>query len=142
MTRPHKCRRVCGQPQINCFQPKGVQVTDLEEVKLSVDEFEALRLADLAGLYQEEAARQMGVSRQTFGNIINTAHRKLADVIVNIKTLKIEGGVVEFDAQTSVCPQCKHKRETAAGLSTPKCEQCLKHDNRQQFEPIPVKKKY
>jgi predicted DNA-binding protein (UPF0251 family) len=67
----------------------------LEEVNLTLDELEAVRLADLEGLYQEDAAKKMGISRQTFGNIINSAHKKIADVLLNAKALKIEGGVVK-----------------------------------------------
>jgi predicted DNA-binding protein (UPF0251 family) len=67
----------------------------LEEVNLTLDELEAVRLADLEGLYQEDAANKMDVSRQTFGNIINSAHKKIADVLLNAKALKIEGGVVK-----------------------------------------------
>ncbi|MDD5692416.1 MAG: DUF134 domain-containing protein [Candidatus Omnitrophica bacterium] len=67
----------------------------LEEVNLTLDELEAVRLADLKGLYQEEAAKKMDISRQTFGNIIEKAHRKIADVLLNAKALKIEGGKVK-----------------------------------------------
>jgi len=67
----------------------------LEEVNLTLDELEAIRLADLEGLYQEDAAKKMGISRQTFGNIINSAHKKIADVLLNAKALKIEGGTIE-----------------------------------------------
>lgn len=67
----------------------------LKEVGLTLDELEAIRLADLEGLYQEDAAGQMKISRQTFGNIINSAHKKIADALVNGKALKIEGGVVK-----------------------------------------------
>jgi predicted DNA-binding protein (UPF0251 family) len=54
-----------------------------------------MRLADLGGLYQEDAAKKMNVSRQTFGNIINSAHKKVADALLNAKALKIEGGNIE-----------------------------------------------
>jgi len=66
----------------------------LEEVNLTLDELEAVRLADWDGLYQEDAAKKMDISRQTFGNIINSAHKKVADVLLNAKALKIEGGPV------------------------------------------------
>jgi len=69
-------------------------VHELEEVVLSLDEFEALRLADLDGEYQEEAARRMGVSRPTFSRIVEVAHRKVADALVHGKVLRIEGGHV------------------------------------------------
>jgi predicted DNA-binding protein (UPF0251 family) len=81
-------------PDKNYFKPRGIPASQLEEVVLSLDEFEAIRLADLEGLYQEEGARKMNISRQTFGRIIDSAHKKIADVLVNGKALKIEGGEV------------------------------------------------
>jgi predicted DNA-binding protein (UPF0251 family) len=66
----------------------------IEEVVMTLDEFEALRQADLGGLYQEQAAEQMGVSRPTFSRIIESAHRKVADALVHGKALRIEGGPV------------------------------------------------
>ena len=71
-------------------------MTELEEIALGFDELEAIRLADLDGLYQEDAAQKMKVSRQTFGNIIHLAHAKIAEAIVKGKALKIEGGVYRF----------------------------------------------
>ena len=64
----------------------------LEEVVLTIDEFEAVRLADLEGLYQEQAAEKMNVSRQTFGRIIESARKKVAEALVQGKALKIGGG--------------------------------------------------
>jgi len=68
----------------------------LEEIVLTVDEFEAVRLADLQEMYQEDAAKKMNISRQTFGNIIQSAHRKIADAIVNTKAIKIDGGNIKM----------------------------------------------
>jgi uncharacterized protein len=96
MTRPCKCRRVRCRPDALYFKPRAVPLSMLEEVVLAIDELEAIRLADLEGLYQEEAAGKMMISRQTFGNIIAKAHKKVADALVNSKALKIEGGVVKM----------------------------------------------
>ncbi len=93
MSRPFKCRRVCGNPKTEYFKPRGIPISSLEEVSLTIDEFEAIRLADLEGLYQEDAAKKMNISRQTFGNIIESAHKKIADSVVNAKALKIKGGI-------------------------------------------------
>lgn len=98
MPRPFKCRRVRCKPDMNYFKPRGIPVDSLKEVPLTVDEFEAVRLADLEDLYQEDAAVKMGVSRQTFGNILHVAHKKIADCLVNAKALKIEGGMVRVAA--------------------------------------------
>jgi len=67
-------------------------MTELTEVILALDETEAIRLADLEGLYQEDAAARMKISRQTFGNIIHAARAKIAEAIIKGKALKIEGG--------------------------------------------------
>ena len=76
---------------------------------VTVDEYEAIRLADYEQLYQEEAAGKMNISRQTFGRIIEAAHKKIADVLMNGKALKIEGGKVSFD-ETKPCGHAKkHK---------------------------------
>ena len=92
MPRPFKCRRVCGTPGADYFKPRGIPLSALQEIGLTIDEFEAIRLADLEELYQDDAANKMAISRQTFGNIVAAAHKKIADAIVNGKALKIEGG--------------------------------------------------
>ena len=92
MARPINCRRVGSMPESNYFKPRGIPLSVLEEVVLTVDEFEAIRLADLESLYQEKAAEKMKVSRQTFGRIIDSAHKKVAEALVQGKALKIEGG--------------------------------------------------
>ena len=95
MPRPCRCRRIRCRPDTNYFKPRGIPLDALEEVNLTLDELEAIRLADLGDLYQEAAAKKMNVSRQTFGNIINSAHKKIADALLNAKALKIEGGNIE-----------------------------------------------
>ena len=106
MPRPKCCRNVCGVPDKNYFKPRGIPISQLEEVVLRLDEYEAIRLADYEQLYQEEAAASMNISRQTFGRIIETAHKKIADVLMNGKALKIEGGEVTLN-ETKPCGQEK-----------------------------------
>ena len=109
MPRPKCCRNVCGVPDKNYFKPRGIPISQLEEVVLRLDEYEAIRLADYEQLYQEEAAARMNISRQTFGRIIEAAHKKIADVLMNGKALKIEGGEVAFD-ETKPCGHGKGRR--------------------------------
>ncbi len=97
MPRPRNCRRVGRKPASNYFKPRGIPLSALELVNLTFDELEAIRLADLDGMYQEEAAEKMNVSRQTFGRIIESAHKKIADALVNGKALSIEGGNIQLD---------------------------------------------
>ena len=99
MPRPFCCRRIAGRPAASTFKPIGVPVLEVEEVVMSLDEFEAVRLADLDGLYQEQAAEQMNVSRTTFSRIIDAAHRKMADAIVHGRALRIAGGAVQVSGR-------------------------------------------
>jgi predicted DNA-binding protein (UPF0251 family) len=95
-------------PDETCFRPKGMTALSLEEVLLTLDEYEAVRLADFERLYQEQAALRMNISRQTFGRIIESAHRKIADVLVNGKALKIEGGDVSIEKAKQIrCHRCR-----------------------------------
>ena len=94
MSRPLSPRRIACRPDATYFKPAGIPLRVLEEVTLTLDEFEALRLADLEGLYQEQAAEQMQVSRQTFGRIAESAHQKVADALVHGKALRVDGGPV------------------------------------------------
>jgi len=109
MPRPKCHRHICGMPDKNYFKPRGIPTVDLEEVVLKLDEFEAIRLADYEQLYQEKAAEQMNISRQTFGRIIEAAHKKIADVLLNGKALKIEDGEIALDENKS-CGHGKGRR--------------------------------
>lgn len=106
MTRPFKCRKITAEPRSYYFKPRAVPLCQLEENILQLDEFQALKYAELDGKDQAAAAAAMKVSRQTFGNILASARRKLADAVVNGKALKIEGGPVQLSR-----PSCggKHK---------------------------------
>ena len=85
-----KRRCVCCSPSASFYKPVGVPLRELEEVVLGIDEVEAMRLADLEGLYQADVAEKMGVSRQTVGNMLNRVHQKIADALINGKALRID----------------------------------------------------
>ena len=130
MPRPHKCRRIGCDPKTGYFKPHGVPVRQLQQVNLTLDELEAVRLADLEGMYQEHAASQMNISRQTFGNIIVSAHKKIADALLNAKALKIAGGTyVRADTRRFRCCCCNHVWEVAHGTARPTgCPHCRKRE--------------
>jgi uncharacterized protein len=125
MPRPCKRRRVICRPQALSFGPAGTPAPTLEAVSLTRDELEALRLADYEGLYQEQAAAKMKISRQTFGNIVGAARNKVADFLVNGKRLSIEGGAVEVDRCRFVCAACGHAWSVSRGAGRPAaCPRC------------------
>ena len=90
--RPKKTRWVKCAPGERCFKPKCKPLNKLEGVCLTMDEFEALRLADLEEMHQVDAAKKLRISRPTFSRIVASAHKKIADALVNIKAIRIEGG--------------------------------------------------
>lgn len=100
MPRPCCLRHIDISPCTVYFKPAGIPLHVLKEVILTLDELESLRLADLDGLYQEQAAERMKISRPTFARIVETARRKVADVLVHGKALRVEGGpIVPGDPQ-------------------------------------------
>ncbi len=114
MPRPCCRRRIAGQPAAAVFKPIGIPMHGLEEVVMTLDEFEAVRLADLNGLYQAQAATEMGVSRPTFSRIVESAHRKLADALTHGKALRIEGGPVTR-GRRRCCRLHDHAAEASPG---------------------------
>jgi predicted DNA-binding protein (UPF0251 family) len=89
MARPKKPRNIKCNPAAYYFKPRGIPLCELEEVILETDELEAVRLADHLGLSQEDAAKQMSISRATFGRIVGKARGKIADSLLNGKAIQI-----------------------------------------------------
>ena len=94
MPRKRKQRKVGFQPEVTYFKPRGVLLSDLKEIKLTLDEIEALRLADLEAMGQIKAAKKMGISQSTFQRILSQARRKTARALVKGMAVKMEGGEV------------------------------------------------
>lgn len=103
----------------------------LEEVCITVDEREALRLADLDGLSHEESGRCMGVSRATFGRILHQARQTVADALINGKAIKIEGGTYTMvdENRWFACRRCNHRWDEPLGTGRPDgCPGCGQDD--------------
>jgi predicted DNA-binding protein (UPF0251 family) len=96
MARPFKCRRVAFMPGVTYFKPAGIPLGALEEIRLTVEEAEAIRLKDLEGLEQEEGAEKMNISRPTFQRVLASARQKIASALLNGKAIRIEGGNFEM----------------------------------------------
>jgi uncharacterized protein len=124
MPRPPCCRRISGKPAAAVFKPAGIPARKLNEIILALDEFEVIRLSDMQGFYQEEAAERMGISRPTFGRIINSAHRKIAEALATGKALKIDGGPVYAEQHRALhCRACEQEWNEYAGGSVD-CPRC------------------
>jgi len=125
MARPEKKRKTNCNPASYYFKPRAVSLADLDEIDLAYDELEAIRLADLNGLFQEDAAAKMLVSRATFGRILMRAHQKIADAIINGKAIRISEQLPESIKNKSkqICSNCG--KSSIAGLRKNKCNKCL-----------------
>ena len=114
MPRPLQTRKIAFVPRVTFFKPAGIPRVELEEVALSLDELEAVRLADLNGLYQEQAAPKMDISRSAFARILESARRKIADALVHGKSLKLAGGPVQAGpGRAGTCPRdcpCRRRK--------------------------------
>ena len=89
MVRPIKPRRVFFDPNVTYFKPRAVPLAMLEEVDLSIDELEALRLCDFKNLEQTKAARKMKISQSTLQRILTSARQKVAQALIEGKAIKI-----------------------------------------------------
>ena len=98
MVRPVIKRRVGQAPQVRYYKPRGIPLRELSEVVIAEDVFEAIRLVDLEGLYQDAAAETMGVSRPTISRIRAQGRKAIADALVNGKAIRIEGGNVTISS--------------------------------------------
>ena len=127
MARPRKDRLIGFNSKINYFKPRGIPVLDLEEVCLTIDERESIRLADLEGMSHESAGAQMGVSRATFGRIVQRARNTIADAIINGKAVRVEGGSYKMmdDIRRFRCRACRHEWHEPFGTGRPdRCPAC------------------
>ncbi len=115
MPRPRQYRRVAHLPRSSYYKPAGIPLSILQHVTLTIDELEAIRLANLQGFYHEQAAKKMNISRQTFGRILESAHKKIADALVNAKALSIEGGFFELDAAAAEVHEPPHRFRRGLG---------------------------
>lgn len=125
MARPLKKRKISCNPASYYFKPRGISLSGLDEIELAHDELEAIRLADLNGLFQEDAAVKMLVSRATFGRIIIRARQKIADAIINGKAIRISENLPQSIKDKSKQPCSNCGRRSVVGLRKNKCNKCL-----------------
>ncbi len=92
MVRPRKIKVVNFEPGVTYFKPRSVPLNELEEVEITIDELETMRLSNIEKLGQEEAARKMGIHQSTFQRALARAKEKVTDALVNGKAIKIHGG--------------------------------------------------
>ncbi len=98
MARPQKARHLSSLPDNYSFCP--AECSEKQEVILTLDEFEAIKLLDHLGMSQEEAASGMQVSRQSIQLIYSSARKKIASALVEGRIIMIGGGNISFSDRT------------------------------------------
>ncbi|USD38028.1 MULTISPECIES: DUF134 domain-containing protein [Ferrimonas] len=93
MPRPKLTRNVRCRAPYSLYKPNGVPGKQLQKIDLGADELEAMRLADMEGMSQQQAANEMGVSRQTLGNILASARKKVVCALVQGHALEMESSL-------------------------------------------------
>lgn len=127
MPRPMKHRWVEFFPEHTYYAPRGIRACELEEIELKLEELEAMRLKDIEQLTQEECAERMGISRQTFQNIIDSARRKVAIALTQGQALHIGGGHYRAKHCFYQCQACSHQYYIENEEERTTCPSCGSH---------------
>lgn len=124
MPRPPKDRWVESLPGITYFKPAGIPLREMEEVRLGVEELEALRLKEMEGLDQNQAASRMNVSQSTFQRLLSSARQRVVDALVNGKAIRVEGGNYLVRPRAWTCVSCGHRWERGNRRGFSRCPSC------------------
>jgi len=128
VAKPKKNRKVKYPPMAVYFKPQGIPMFHLQQVTLSLDEYEAIRLVDYEHLDQEKAAGMMAISRPTCARIVESAHKKIAEALTLAKAIRIEGGSYNLSANRYYCSECRYTweadLETVLMQNEANCPQC------------------
>ncbi len=124
MSRPRKLRRLYELPKTDYFKPRRVRLRDIETVTISPDELMAMKLVDLDGHDQEEAAKIMNISRKTLWTELTNARKKVVDAVFNGKALEISGGAFEVKYRVMHCRNCGYEWKEPFGTSAVECPKC------------------
>ena len=106
MSRPRRFRRILEEPQIRCFKPEKENLDSLEPIKITIDEFEAIRLRDYHDIQQKRSAEIMGVSQPTFHRILASARKKISKALIDGNMIIIVGKDYITDKKRYKCNMC------------------------------------
>jgi len=120
MPRPRKCRKVCCMPESTLYGPLQCFISEENNIIMTVEEYETIRLIDLEGMNQEDCADKMQVARGTVQSIYKSARGKIAESLVNGVVLKIEGGDFQLYAENEDIRDCDRCRRHRCGIKTSK----------------------
>lgn len=127
MSRPRKNRKICNPPKMKGFKPFGLPICEIENIKMTFEEYESIKLINYEMLSQDQASEQMNISRPTFTRLYNTALKSIAKAFVEGSAILIEGGDYELENDWFRCNKCYKLIE---GIENHvKCENCTIYGN-------------
>ena len=106
MVRPRRFRRILEEPQIRCFKPEKDNLNSLEPIKITIDEFEAIRLRDYHDIQQKKSAEIMGISQPTFHRILTAARKNISKALIDGNTIIIVGDDYITNKKRYNCKNC------------------------------------
>lgn len=124
MRRPYRKRRVNQPPCFKNFKPSGIPRKMLKTQNITIDEYEAIRLADYESMEHLEASEKMAISRPTFTRLIEKARHKIAKAIIDGMELVVEGGNIEFQNTLRRCQDCGDEQLSPYSENTADCPEC------------------
>jgi uncharacterized protein len=124
MRGPYRKRFVQKPPHFSNFKPSGIPRKMLKKVEMTLDEYEAIRLADYLKLEHLEASEKMKISRPTFTRLIERARQKVASALIDGHELIIEGGNVDLENTLFKCRDCGDIQETPIEQQNENCPDC------------------
>ncbi|MCD4651563.1 MAG: DUF134 domain-containing protein [Candidatus Cloacimonetes bacterium] len=128
MPRPKKRRTVQHPPLFQSIKPRGIPVCGLPRIELTLDEYEAIRLADYEKREHLEASEMMNISRSTFTRLIETARHKVARMMIDGGELIIEGGEIDLAHNLLYCRKCGEKIIVKWDNNISECPECNSDD--------------
>lgn len=127
MSRPRRFRRILEEPQIRCFKPDKDNMDSIEPIKITIDEFEAIRLRDYHDIQQKKSAEIMGISQPTFHRILTSARKKISKALVDGNTIIIVGEDYISDKKRYKCNGCGFEWSSPE-KEYDKCPDCQSED--------------
>ncbi|MCG2828160.1 DUF134 domain-containing protein [Methanothermobacter sp. K4] len=121
MARPRRYRRILGEPLVAAFSPEDSEKEN--EVEITLDEFEAVRLRDYHDIKQKKAAEIMGISQPTFHRTLKSARAKIAEALVEGRPIILKGGDYITDRRRYKCMDCQFEWISPGGKYK-KCPDC------------------
>ena len=123
-----KTRKITSFPPYAIYKPPRIPMKDLNQIVMTFEEFEAIRLFDYLKKDQNEAAELMTISQPTFSRTLNSARKKLAIAIVEGQALVLEGGTITIACFIYKCNRCSYQWSRKDSIQVTKCKQCDSDD--------------